>query len=133
MGRYPKARWSVSEGSVGASVWTRQIPEGSGGGYYLYEWARGDLSITVQELVEGTTMLERQWPVSKRSSYAELRRIEVPAEVLDADARAQEEAVARLIFADMQKRFEEIQEWITYGSDGQPIWFHETVTGPGEG
>lgn len=133
MSRYPKARWSTGETSMGASVWTRQIPEASGGGYYLYEWARGAASIAVRELLQAATKEERQWPVGKRSTYAELDHIAVPAEVLRADVREQEETIARLIYADMQERFEEIQEWITYGSDGQPIWFHETVTGPGEG
>ena len=122
---YPLGRWFVNDTSVGASIHTRKIPEGEGGGYYLYGWKRGAPQITVDELVEGTTREERR--DGARSAYATLESIPVPEELHGQDARQQELSVARLIHAAMIKRFGAIAEWITYGSDGRPVWFHTEV------
>ncbi|MER6605719.1 hypothetical protein ABT282_07335 [Streptomyces sp. NPDC000927] len=124
MNRYPMARWSLSDVSVGASVWTRKVPEGEGGGYYLYAWGRGSDLITLKELVQGTTKKERRWPEGKRSMYVTLDEIPVRESV-----QGEEIGVARIIYADMRNRFGGISEWVTYGNDGKPVWFHDEVTG----
>lgn len=129
MNKYPMARWSVSPGSVGASVWTRKLAEGEGGGYYLYRWGRNTNTIVVEELVQGTTKDERQWPVNKRSMYVQVGVISAPDGVHELDQRGQEIEVARIVFADMQDRFGEIAEWITYDTFGNPVWFHTEVVG----
>ena len=130
MSKYPLARWSVSEEKLGASVWTRKISEGEGGGYYLYGWKRGTTQITVEELVEGVTKEERQWPVGKRSKYVTVDVIDIPESVRRPnDPHGQESEVAYLMFVDMKLRFGEIAEWILYGNDGKPVWFHHEVTG----
>jgi hypothetical protein len=122
---YPLGRWSLSDTSVGASVWTKEVPEGEGGGYYLYTWKRGADAVTVEELVEGTTKQERGR--DKRSEYVHVGEIPVPP--MDSTRRDRDLAVARLIYKDMGDRFDSIAEWIPYGTDGRPVWFHDTVTG----
>lgn len=123
---YPLARWSVGEKTVGLGVWTRQVPEGSGGGYYMYRWDRSSDVITLKELAEGTTQAERQW--GKESVYVTLRTLPVPGSVLELDGRAQEAEVARILYADARERFDGIVEWITYDTFGNPVWFHDEVT-----
>lgn len=128
MSGYPKARWSVSGKSVGASVWTRRLKEGEGGGYYLYVWKRGAETVELTERVQGTTQDERQWPVNKRSVYVACGTLSVPPAARERDVRDQERAVATLIYADMRKRFGEIAEWIPYDNSGKAVWFHKEVT-----
>jgi hypothetical protein len=127
MSKYPKARWSAGCTSVGASVWTRQVPEGSGGGYYLYDWIQGADRITLEELAEGTTRTERR--AGKRSVYITLGEIPVPDSVRRQDRRGREIGVAWIMYADMRQRFGKIAEWIPYGNDGKPVWFHKDVVG----
>lgn len=129
MSRYPKARWSVGAETLGVSVWTRKVPEGGGGGYYLYTWERTTDRITLEELVEGATRTERR--AGTRSAYVTLAVLPVPREALRLKGDEREVAVARLIHADLRERFGEIAEWIPYGGDGKPIWFHPAVTGRG--
>lgn len=124
---YPKGRWWVGEKETGASVWTRKLNEGDGGGYYLYGWERGADVITLKELVEASSREERQWPIGKPSVYAHLADIPVPGPVRTANAHLQELEVARLIFKDMRERFGEFAEWITYDTFGQAVWFHDKV------
>lgn len=129
MPQYPLARWSVGPASMGASVHTQKVSGNGGGGYYLYEWKRGAESVTLRELVQSVSKEERQWPIGKQSVYADTASVPVPASVLTLDREDQEIAVARLIYADMQERFGEIAEWITYDIGGNPVWFHKEVTG----
>lgn len=129
MNGYPKARWSPGEGSLMASVWTRNLAEGEGGGYYLYTWQRGTSQISLEELAEGTTRSERR--AGLRSRYVTLAVLEVPDSVSGLERADQEIAVARIIHADLRERFGEMAEWIDYGGDGKPVWFHESVTGQG--
>ena len=126
MSEYPKARWSPGDTSTGASVWTRAVPEGGGGGYYLYRWQRGSDVITLEELVTGTTQQERAR--GERSVYALLTSIPVPDAVREADARGQEVGTARLMYADMTERFGVPSSWIPYDGYGKPVWFHEEIT-----
>lgn len=121
---YPLARWSLSENGIGASLWTREIPEGSGGGYYLYGWQRGSSVITLEELTEGATERERR--NGKRSVYVTLGTIPVPDSIRGQGRRDQEKEIARLILADAQQ-FGNIAEWIPYGSDGKAVWFHDEI------
>lgn len=125
MRNYPLGRWSVNLTSVGASVWIKKISEGKGGGYYLYEWVRGADRITVRELLEGTTQDERR--DGKRSVYVSLEPVPVPEELHGWDQHQQELGVARLIHTGMIERFGAIAEWIPYGSDGSPVWFHDEI------
>lgn len=127
MSSYPKARWSVGPTALGASVWTQQVPEGGGGGYYLYKWERGANSVTVEELAQGATKEERRQ--GGRSVYAGVGSIPVPASVNTLDKQRQEIEVARIIYADMRETFGEIADWITYDTFGNPVWFHKEVTG----
>ena len=129
MHEHPMARWSVRDKNVGASVWTREIPNepGEGGGYYLYTWDRTSRVFAVEELTEMVS--KRDLARGERSKYVTLEEIPVPDAVREADARGQELGIGRLIHADMVKRFGEIKEWITYDSFGNPVWFHDEVTG----
>lgn len=127
MSEYPMARWLPTDTSVGASLWTRELKEGEGGGYYLYDWKRGVSVITLRELVEGTTRAERQFPIGKRSGYVHLGDIPVPEPVRNAVARLQDIGVARIIVADMTERFGKVAEWITYDNAGKPVWFHDKI------
>lgn len=127
MNAYPKARWSVSEASVGASVWLREVPEGSGGGYYLYTWERGAETIRLEELVAGTTKDERAQ--GERSVYVLLDEIPVPADLHARTMEGQELHAAVLIFDALTSRFGQMNSWIPYGNDGKTVWFHEKVTG----
>lgn len=131
MTNYPLGRWSPTDTTVGASVWTRKLEEGKGGGYYLYEWKRAHAVIVLTELVEGTTREERQFPIGSRSVYAHLADIPVPGPVRKVNARLQDIGVARLIFADMRERFGGIAEWITYDNAGKRVWFHDKITTEG--
>lgn len=125
---YPLGRWTLSETSMGASVHTRHVPEGEAGGYYLYDWGYGDGRIILTELVKGTTKYQRLH--GQRSFYAEIDSITVdPALVRGKSIPESQEAAARLIFADMQRRFGGIAEWITYDTFGKPVWFHGRVIG----
>ncbi len=128
MSKYPMARWSLSETRVGASVWTRKLGAGQGGGYYLYEWQRGASALVLRELVEGTTREERQFPVNKRSVYVDLAVIHVSEGIGNGGAESQESGVARLIHTDITERFGPIAEWITYDNSGRPVWFHGMAT-----
>lgn len=123
-------RWSPSDIKVGAMVWTRRLSEGEGGGYYLYSWQRGARQATVEELVEGTTKLEREQQ-GKRSRYVTVGSVSISAEVAALDKRGQELGVARLLYADMRERFGGITEWITHDNFGRPVWFHHKVISEG--
>lgn len=127
MTAYPLGRWSLQNGRVAASIHTREIPEGEGGGYYLYEYSCGDPRVLIQELAEGTTQDQRR--NGKRSTYVVVGYITVPGAVREMANRKQELPVARLIYADMRERFGSVAVWIPYGNDGRPVWFHKEVTG----
>lgn len=129
MSNYPKARWSPREGKVGASVWTQEVREEGGGGYYLYGWERGTPRVVLEELVQGVSREERQWPIGKRSTYAWVGEVSVPDSVHDLDWPDQEVAVAKLIYADMRERFGEIAEWNSYDTSGRPVRYHQDVVG----
>lgn len=130
MGMYPKARWSVTETTVGASVWARKLDDraGEGGGYYRYTWDRGSLQIRVEEMLSAAGSAQRQFPYGERSAYQEVGSIDVPADIWEQNETGRELYIGQLIFADMRERFGEIAEWIDYGNDGKKIWFHSTVT-----
>ncbi|MCP9209552.1 hypothetical protein [Streptomyces cucumeris] len=130
MRKYPMGRWSPSDTSIGAMVWTRHVPEGEGGGYYLYSWQRGALQATVEELIEGTTKREREQQ-GKRSRYVQVDSVSIPAEVAALDKAGQELGVARMLYADMRERFGGIAEWVTYDTAGRPVWFHDRVINEG--
>lgn len=128
MSKYPLARWSPGTDTFGASVWTRKVPEGEGGGYFLYTWKQGADSIAIEELAKGTTQDERRR--GARSVYVHTGDLPVPEAVRLLDSRReQDREVARIIYADMQQRFGEVAEWITYDTSGNSVWFHEEVTG----
>ena len=129
MSNYPLGRWSPDDTSIGASVWKREIPEGEGGGYYLYKWQRGASVLTVEELVEGVTKRERHR--GERSRYVQVGSIPIPPEVAALDRAGQELGVARIMYADMRKRFGGIAEWITYDNAGRAVWFHDKVIAEG--
>lgn len=129
MSGYPMARWWVSPTSLGASVWTKKIERGGGGGYYLYGWECGSPLVTVEELLEAATTEELKRPVAKRSTYVQVGTVAVPRAVHELEWQGQEIEIARLIFADARERFGEIAEWITYDNLGKPVWFHSEVVG----
>lgn len=130
MSTYPKARWSVSTASVGASVWTRKLEDraGEGGGYYLYKWDRTSSVILLEELVSAAGKEARQWPYGERSDYVTVDTIPVTAAMLEQDETGRELYAAQIIHADMMERFGPMAEWIGYGNDGKPVWFHQLVT-----
>lgn len=131
MNKYPKARWSVGEATVGASVWTRKLEDraGEGGGYYRYTWERSSLVVAVEELTSAAGPERRQFPYGEKSAYTTIDTITVPEDIREQNETGRELYIGQLIFADIRHRFEPVAEWINYGNDGKKIWFHDLVTG----